>query len=211
MVSPYKHRKGACLRMTGNPSWNSVSFSQMQSTENAEWWSLSFLFQLSEVHISNGIRESPPWQVGKYGWSPYMVSKECVNDAWVSLPGAQPDTAVFPVLDWWQWLCFWRCSEPDPSYQGQKHLQSQHWHSATTVIVMVPFHVLQVTGGFFCSTWGLPTFQLFEILTLFPVLKKLDLEIEQQEISAVYPSKPAVPSEQLFICAFIFRSALCWL
>lgn len=55
------------------------------------------------------------------------------------------------------------CSEPDPSYQEQQHLQSQHWHSVTTVIVMVPFVCPSGHRGSFLfgpttSTWGLPTF-----------------------------------------------------
>lgn len=79
--------------MTGNASSNSVFFSQMQSTEHAEPWSLSFLFPLAEIHISKDIRERPRWQVCKCEWHPFMVSKECMND-----PFLEVGTAGFPVL-----------------------------------------------------------------------------------------------------------------
>lgn len=103
------------------------------------------------------------------------------------------------------------CSEPDPLYQEQQHLQSQPWHTVTTVIFMVPFVCPSGPREFFLFHLRFAHILTFWNSYTVSCLKKLDLEIEQQVLQDIPNGTPRTCNEQAssFLCAFI--SALCQL
>lgn len=97
------------------------------------------------------------------------------------------------------------CSEPDPLYQEQQHLQSQPWHAVTTVIVMVPFTCPSGPRGVF-----LFHLRFAHILTFWNLHCFLSQETWSWNWAAsiarylqwISP-EPAAASEQLFMCFHI--------